>query len=97
MPLTHDEVNAIAHLARLALTDEEAEQYRQQLSAILEYADRLNELDLAAVPATVSATNLRNVLRPDQAEVTFEQADLLFNAPQLDGDQFLIQTTLEDG
>jgi len=97
MSLTHDEVNAIAHLARLALTDAEVEQYRQQLSAILDYADRLNELDLTAVPATVSATNLRNVLRPDQAEVIFDQADLLFNAPQLVGDQFLIQTTLEDG
>jgi aspartyl-tRNA(Asn)/glutamyl-tRNA(Gln) amidotransferase subunit C len=97
MSLTHDEVNAIAHLARLALTDAEVEQYRQQLSAILDYADRLKELDLTAVPATASATNLRNVLRPDQAEVIFDQADLLFNAPRLEGDQFLIQTALEDG
>jgi aspartyl-tRNA(Asn)/glutamyl-tRNA(Gln) amidotransferase subunit C len=96
MSLTLDEVYKIANLARLELSAAEAEQYRRQLSAILDYAERLNELDLTAVPAAISATNLQNVLRDDQATPTPPREELLFNAPQLADEQFLIQTALDD-
>jgi aspartyl-tRNA(Asn)/glutamyl-tRNA(Gln) amidotransferase subunit C len=96
MALTLDDVYKIADLARLELSEAEAEQYRRQLSAVLEYAERLNELDLTAVPPTISATTLQNVLRDDRVTPAPPREDLLFNAPQLAGDQFLIQTTLDD-
>ena len=96
MSLTLDEVHKIADLARLELSAEEAEQYRRQLSAILEYAERLNELDLTAVPATLSTTSLQNIFRDDQITPAPSREDLLFNAPQLAADQFLIQNTLDD-
>jgi aspartyl-tRNA(Asn)/glutamyl-tRNA(Gln) amidotransferase subunit C len=96
MSLTLEEVRKIADLARLELSDEEAEMYRRQLSAVLAYAERLNELDLTAVPPTISAVNLQNVFRDDKAIPALNRDDLLFNAPQLTDDQFLIQTTLDD-
>jgi aspartyl-tRNA(Asn)/glutamyl-tRNA(Gln) amidotransferase subunit C len=96
MALTLDDVYKIADLARLELSEAEAEQYRRQLSAVLEYAERLNELDLTAVPPTISATTLQNVLCDDRVTPAPPREDLLFNAPQLAGDQFLIQTTLDD-
>ena len=47
--MTHIDVTHIAHLARLALTEQELAHYQEQLSAILDYAARLNELDLSSV------------------------------------------------
>lgn len=96
MSLTLEEVYKIADLARLELSAEEAERYRRQLSAVLAYAERLKELDLTAVPPTTSAVNLQNVFRDDKAIPTPNRDALLFNAPQLSDDQFLIQTTLDD-
>ena len=65
--LSLEEVEHIAELARLGLTQAEKETFRDQLSAILEYAGLLSRLDTVGVPATASALPLDNVLRPDQA------------------------------
>ena len=51
MKLTRAEVEHVAHLARLDLTNDEIERYREQLSAVLEYAEGLNELDTTSHPA----------------------------------------------
>ncbi|MGB9594207.1 MAG: Asp-tRNA(Asn)/Glu-tRNA(Gln) amidotransferase subunit GatC, partial [Anaerolineae bacterium] len=61
MPLSLQQVEHIAELAKLALTDEEKERYRLQLSAILEYADMLQRLDLDGVPPMSHAAALTNI------------------------------------
>ncbi len=66
MPLTREEVAHIAELAKLGLTEEEMERFREQLSAILDYAAKLQELDTSAIPPTASVLDLQNVMRPDQ-------------------------------
>lgn len=85
----------MAKLARLGLTAAEKEQYQQQLSAILEYAEVLGRLDTAAIPPTASVLPLRNVMRPDVAEPSLSQDDVLANAPRQEAGQFRVRAILE--
>lgn len=96
MSLTREDVAKIAHLARLDLTAAQLEQYREQLSAILDYAEMLNELDLDDVPPTAHAVARQNVMRPDVVEPGLSLEDALFNAPQQQDNQFKIQPVLDD-
>ena len=82
-------------MARLELTDEEKVLYQEQLSAVLAYAERLNELDIRDVPPTASAVNLKNVLREDEVRLSLALEDTLFNAPDVDLDQFKIQAVFD--
>jgi aspartyl-tRNA(Asn)/glutamyl-tRNA(Gln) amidotransferase subunit C len=95
MALTVAEVEKIAHLARLALSAEEIAAYQKQLSAILDYAARLNELDLIGIEPTAHAVARRNVMRDDVVEPSMPLDELLFNAAKTADDQFLIQAVLE--
>lgn len=95
MTLSRADVEKIANLARLQLSEAEKERYQEQLSAILEYADRLNQLNIDDVPPTASAVTLKNVLRDDVVEPSLAIEDVLFNAPEQDQDQFLIQAVLD--
>jgi aspartyl-tRNA(Asn)/glutamyl-tRNA(Gln) amidotransferase subunit C len=95
MALTVAEVEKIAHLARLALSAEEIAAYQKQLSAILDYAARLNELDLIGIEPTAHAVARRNVMRDDVVEPSMPLYELLFNAAKTADDQFLIQAVLE--
>jgi aspartyl-tRNA(Asn)/glutamyl-tRNA(Gln) amidotransferase subunit C len=95
MTLTLAEVEHIAVLARLELTDEEKELYRQQLSAILEYAARLQKLDTSQIPPTSSVLPPRSVLRADVAAPSLDLVDILRNAPQTENDQFRVPPVLE--
>jgi aspartyl-tRNA(Asn)/glutamyl-tRNA(Gln) amidotransferase subunit C len=68
MALSKKDVEKIALLARLELSEDEKSLYQEQLSAILYYAQRLNKLDIEEVPPTSSAVDLRNVMREDVVE-----------------------------
>jgi len=94
MSLTRQEVEKIAHLARLALTEEQITEYQEQLSAVLDYADMLNELDLSDVQPTAHAVARQNVLREDKIEPSLPLDEVLANAEQHTQDQFLIQSVL---
>ena len=96
MSLTLADVEKIAHLARLELTEAEKKQYLVQLSAILDYAERLNELDLTDIPPTSHAIAQQNIMRPDVAEPSLPMDDLLHNAPQQKDNQFVVQAVLDD-
>ena len=96
MTLTHTDTTHIARLARLALTEEELAHYQEQLSAILDYAARLNELDLSGVPVAAPAAAGGNVLRDDVVTPSLPLEDVLFNAAATAEGQFLIQAVLEE-
>lgn len=86
MTLTLGDVEHIAELARLELTDEEKQRFCSQLSAILDCAGRLAKVDTSAVPPTASVQRLHNVLRADIVTPSLDQEETLANAPdQLDG------------
>jgi aspartyl-tRNA(Asn)/glutamyl-tRNA(Gln) amidotransferase subunit C len=95
MSLTLEEVEHIAELARLRLTDEEKARYREQLSAILDYFAQLQELDTADIPPTSSVLPPRSVLREDQSRPGLDLNELLHNAPEADNRQFRIPPVLE--
>lgn len=95
MRLSREEVEHIAELARLGLTEEDKERFAQQLSAILEYAETLQKLDTAAIPPTAQVLALQNVMRTDEVTVHFVREDVLANAPETENGYFKIQAVLD--
>jgi len=91
MRLTREEVDHIAALAKLALTEEEKERFAEQLSAVLDYAARLQELDTEAIPPTATVLPLRNVMRPDEPRPPSAREDILANAPAAEEGCFVVQ------
>lgn len=86
MSLTTADVVHIAHLARLELTADEIEQYRRQLSDILDHFDVLAQVDTSVVAPTASVLALRTVMRADTVLPGLSSEDALANAPdQQDG------------
>jgi len=97
MSLTPAEVAHIAVLAKLALTREEEDLYREQLSAILDYASVLQRIDTAAIPPTATVLPLRSVMREDLVEPSMSREDVLANAPDPFDGFFRVRAILEDG
>ncbi len=95
MKLTRDQVIHIADLARLALDDDEIAQYQEQLSAVLEYAQRLQALDTDAIPPTATISPALNVTRSDKPRPSMARDEILSNAPQVEGNRFRVQAVLE--
>ena len=95
MPLTIDEVEHIAKLARLELTAEQKELYRGQLSHILDYIAKLRELDTSSVPPTAGGGLARMELRLDRSRPGLSTEALLKNAPETEDDQFKIPPVFE--
>lgn len=96
MSLSHDEVRKIAELAKLNLTDEEVALYAGQLSSILQYFRRLQELDTSAIPPTASVLPLKNVFRDDTPEPPLPPEEVIRNAAKSLGTQFLVSSVLGD-
>jgi len=95
MKLSREEVEHIAELARLALGDEELALYQEQLSAILEHFERLQELDTEAIPPTATVLPLRSVMRADEPQPPFPRDDILANAPAAEEGCFKVPAVLE--
>lgn len=88
-------VRHIAHLSRLALTEDEVRRFGPQLSSILEYVDKLNELDTDSVEPTAHALPVHNVFRSDDPRDSFDPQRALANAPQRDGSFFKVPKVLD--
>jgi aspartyl-tRNA(Asn)/glutamyl-tRNA(Gln) amidotransferase subunit C len=95
MPLTITEVEHIAELARLSLTDSEKTLFQDQLSAILDYAAVLQGVDTSAVPPTATVLTLRNVMRNDTVVASMPTEDVLANAPAAVDGYFKVKAILE--
>ena len=96
MSLTRTEVQHIAELAKLQLTEAEEALYQEQLSDILDYIQRLNTLDTAAIPPTATVLPLRSIMRDDVSRPSLPVAEILANAPARAGDSFEVRVILED-
>lgn len=96
MTLTKEQVEKVAQLARLSLTDEEIERFRGQLSGILGYIDKLRALDVSGVPPTTHAVQVTTTpLRPDEVGPSLPTESALANAPAREGPFFLVPRILE--
>jgi len=95
MPLTIEDVEYFAELARLDLKPAEKEQYRRQLSAILEHFHRLQEVATDKVKPASSVLSPKSSLREDDPQPSLPLEELLRNAPHSDQDQFRLPPVFE--
>jgi aspartyl-tRNA(Asn)/glutamyl-tRNA(Gln) amidotransferase subunit C len=96
MALDRSDVEHIASLARIGLTDDEIEVLREQLSRILEQFEVLQQLDTSGVEPTGHAVQLQGVMRDDVPDDSLESNDVLLNAPQREGEFFRVKAVLEE-
>lgn len=90
--LTRDDVLKLARLSRLALTDEEVEEYLQELSSVLQYVEQLKDVDVAGLQPTSQVTGLTNVMRDDTVEdYGISRDDLLRLAPAVQDDHLKVK------
>ena len=90
MAISRHEVQHVAKLARLALTDEEVERLTDELGAILDAVGVVAELDLADVPPTSHPLDLVNVWDEDEPRPSLSLGDVFANAPTREGDSFRV-------
>lgn len=96
MPLPRSEVEHIAALARIGLTDAEVETLREQLGQILDQFEVLRGLDTSGVAPTGHVGSLQTVLRDDETSECLPQEDVLRNAPVTDGEFIRVKPVLEE-
>ncbi len=95
MKITRREVEHIAHLARLEFTGQELESFTGQLNNILDYFDKLLEVETASVKPTSHAVKVANVFREDQAAPSVPREAGLANAPDPEKGMFRVPKIIE--
>jgi len=95
MPITREQVDYVAHLARLELADEEKERFSAQLDAILQYVEKLSELDTGDVEPLIHIAERSNVFRRDDTGQSLSPEDTLSNAPQSTEGYFKVPRIIE--
>ena len=90
MSLSRDQVAHVAMLARLGLSDAEQERIGVELSAILDHISRLQEVDTSSVAETARVGSQVNAWRDDEPEPSMGTAAALANAPQAEGEYFVV-------
>lgn len=95
MSITLQEVEHIAHLSRLAFSDEQKEEMVDTLGKILNFAHELQELDVENVAPTTHPLSLKNVLRDDEPHEWLTQEEALSAAPQSENGHFKVPAVME--
>ncbi|MBC6971824.1 MULTISPECIES: Asp-tRNA(Asn)/Glu-tRNA(Gln) amidotransferase subunit GatC [unclassified Bacillus (in: firmicutes)] len=90
-----ENVKHVAHLARLAITDQEAEKFQKQLDAIVTFAEQLNELDTTGIKPTTHVLDMKNIMREDVPEKGLPVEEVLKNAPDHKDNQIRVPAVLE--
>ena len=90
MKITKEEVERVAHLARLNLSAEELETMTSQLDTILSYVVKLDELDTTGVQAMTHAFSVSNAFREDQVTDSLTREEALANSPCQNGEAFVV-------
>ena len=90
MSLSEKDVQYVAKLARLEVTDQEVAKYTQQLDNILEYVQQLNKLDTTNVEPLAHVLDLKNVTREDKPAPSLTQQEVLSNGPEVQSGHFRV-------
>jgi aspartyl-tRNA(Asn)/glutamyl-tRNA(Gln) amidotransferase subunit C len=93
-PISRPDVEHVARLARLALTDDEIEHLTRELGSILGHARDIEALELDGVPATAHPLPLENVLRPDEVRQSLDREEVLGQAPAAEAGRFRVPRIL---
>jgi len=95
MSVDADTVRRIAHLARIAVSDDEAAHLQGELNTILAWVEQLQEVDVAGVEPMTSVTPMTMKMRKDEVTDGGKPADIVKNAPQSDDNFFLVPKVIE--
>jgi len=95
MSITKKEVEHVANLSRLDLTEQEVDIFTEQLNSILGFAEKLTELDTENVKPTSHALNITNAFREDEVRDSLPREKALQNAPDQKDGQFKVPTVME--
>jgi len=95
MAISREDVEHIAFLARLGLSEEEKQTFQEQLSGILEYMHTLTELDTSDIPPTAQVIPLHNVMRADEVQPSLPREAVLANAPDREDDFLRVPPVLD--
>ena len=95
MKVTIKDVEHVAILARLGLSDDEKKKFTEQLSRILEYAEVINKLDTKKVEPTSHAIPMKNVFREDRTAPCEDLKEIMANAPKEDNNMFSVPRIME--
>jgi aspartyl-tRNA(Asn)/glutamyl-tRNA(Gln) amidotransferase subunit C len=93
--ISEEQVKHVAHLARLAITEEEAQMLTEQLDKIITYAEQLNELNTDHVEPTAHVLEIKNVMREDHAKEGLPREEVLKNAPEHQDGQIKVPGIME--
>ena len=88
--LDRAQVLHVARLARLELSDEEVERFSAELSKVVDYIEKIEELDLEGVPPTSHVVDVTNALRPDDPRPSWPRDVMLGSAPDATEDGFRV-------
>ncbi len=94
--IDREQVRKVAKLSRLELTEAEVEEFTSQLSAVLDYVEKMNELDTAGIEPLAHCLPISNVFREDCVRESLGTDKTLANAPQRDGEFFKVPKILDD-
>ena len=94
MEITDEMIDKLAKLAKLQFKDEQKENIKQDLSKIIAFVDKIEEMDTENVEPLIHINQEFNVLREDEVKETISQAQALKNAPSKDSDYVKISTVL---
>lgn len=95
MSVSRDEVQRVAQLARLEFSAEEEERMAEELSRILDYVEKLEELDTSGVPPMSHVLDVTNVFRADEVEARIDQDQALEPAPETKEGYFQVPKVIE--
>lgn len=90
MKITHEEVQHVANLARLQLSENEIERMTEQLDTILSYVEKLDKVDTEGVPVTTHTQQVVNAFREDVVRPSLDREAALSNAPEDNGESFTV-------
>jgi aspartyl-tRNA(Asn)/glutamyl-tRNA(Gln) amidotransferase subunit C len=95
MSLSREDVRHVARLARLDFSDEEEARMAEEMSQILDYVEKLDELDTSGVPPMSHVLDVTNVYREDEVEERIDQAQALEPAPEAERGYFMVPKVVD--
>ncbi len=93
--ISREEVLHVARLARLTFSETEVERFTEQLSAILTYMEKLEELDTAGVEPTSHVLPLSNVFKPDEVHPSWERDQITAGGPSIEHGHYKVPKIVE--
>ena len=95
MNIKKEDIEHIAKLSMLNLSETEIEKYRASMEKIVGFANKINELDTDGIEESAFASNMCNVFRKDEVKESFDRDELLKNAPSSNGEAYSLPSMME--